>query len=81
MYQVSDDHVWGKDFEARSLLVMGLSGSDKTAEILGMFNRFNENTVLMPDGKSARFARGVLETQGTRKDLGRKTRRALGFPL
>jgi len=71
----------GKDFEARSLLVTGLSGSGKTAEISDMLSRFNETAVLLPDGKAARFACCVLEAKGTWKDLGRKTLHALGYPI
>lgn len=71
----------GTGFEARSLLVTGLSGSGKTAEISDMLNRFNENAVLMPDGNNASFARCVLEAKGTWKDLGRKTLHALGYPI
>lgn len=71
----------GKSFEGRSLLITGLSGSGKTAEISDMLNRFNETAVLLPDGKDARFASGVLEAKGSWKDLGRKTLHALGYPI
>ncbi|QOL83008.1 ATP-binding protein [Pseudooceanicola spongiae] len=69
----------GKGFEACSLLVTGLSGSGKTAEISDMLNRFKESAVRMPDGKDARFASCVLEAKGSWKDLGRKTLHALGY--
>lgn len=69
----------GKGFEARSLLVTGRAGSGKTAAISDMLNRFNETTVLLPDGKDARFAICVLEAKGSWKDLGRKTLNALGY--
>lgn len=71
----------GKSFEARSLLVTGLSGSGKTVEITDMLDRFNESAVLLPDGKPARFACCVLGAKGTWKDLGRKTLQALGYPI
>ena len=71
----------GQSFEARSLLVTGMSGSGKTAEISDMLNRFNESAVPMPDGNSARFARCVLEAKGSWKDLGRKTLHSLGYPI
>ena len=71
----------GQSFEARSLLVTGLSGSGKTAEISDMLKRFNASAVPMPDGKSAKFARCVLEAKGSWKDLGRKTLHALGYPI
>ncbi|NDV52001.1 ATP-binding protein [Salipiger sp. PrR003] len=71
----------GKGFEARSLLVTGLSGSGKTAEISDMLDRFNKSAVPMPDGKQVRFASCVLEAKGSWKDLGRKTLHALGYPI
>uniref|UniRef100_A0A2A3JVE7 Transposase n=1 Tax=Alloyangia mangrovi TaxID=1779329 RepID=A0A2A3JVE7_9RHOB len=71
----------GKSFEGRSLLITGLSGSGKTAEISDMLEQFNESAVLLPDGKPARFACCVLGAKGTWKDLGRKTLQALGYPI
>lgn len=71
----------GQEFEARSLLVTGLSGSGKTAEISDMLQRFNESAVLMPNSKNAKFARCGLEAKGSWKDLGRKTLHAMGYPI
>lgn len=71
----------GKGFEARSLLVTGLSGSGKSAEISDMLKRFNESAVPLPGGEGARIAPCVLEAKGSWKDLGRKTLHALGYPI
>lgn len=71
----------GQDFEARSILVTGLSGSGKTAEISEVLKKFNESSVVLPGGQTARFANCVLEAKGSWKDLGRKTLNALGYPI
>lgn len=71
----------GQAFEARSLLVTGLSGSGKSKEILHLLDLFEKDGVELPCGRPARFARCVLDANGSWKDLGRKTLHALGYPL
>ncbi|WP_092465507.1 ATP-binding protein [Donghicola eburneus] len=68
-------------FEARSLLVTGLSGSGKSKEILHLLDLFWKEAVELPCGKPARFVRCVLDAKGSWKDLGRKTLHALGYPI
>ncbi|MYM56612.1 ATP-binding protein [Thalassovita mangrovi] len=71
----------GRRFEARSMLVTGLSGSGKSTEIEGMLKRFKECEVPLPSGVPADFAECLLASKGSWKDLGKKTLHAIGYPL
>jgi hypothetical protein len=71
----------GKSFEARGILVVGKSRQGKSREIQHILNRFNDGSVIMPDGRSAKFVACVLSGMVTWKDMGLKTLQALGYEL
>ncbi|SPJ26140.1 ATP-binding protein [Palleronia abyssalis] len=70
-----------ESFDAHGLLVTGQSGTGKTTEIMKLISRFNESSVPLPNGNTARFVHCELDGKSTWKDLGRKTLKALGYPI
>lgn len=70
-----------RDFEARGVLVTGLSRVGKTCEIRKILAQFNDGSVIMPDGRSAKIANCLLSGKVTWKDLGVKTLESLGYPM
>jgi len=71
----------GQDFEARGLVVTGLSRVGKTREIKRLVSTFNSSSVLMPDGRPARIIHCILSGKVSWKDLGVKTLEAFGYPM
>lgn len=71
----------GKIFEARDLLVTGLSRIWKTTELRKLIGEFNNSDVIMPDGRPPKIVSVVLKGILTWKDLGIYTmRQGMGFP-
>ncbi|KGM88838.1 AAA domain protein [Roseovarius mucosus DSM 17069] len=71
----------GKYFEGEVLVVTGKSGSGKTSEIVNMMANFNAAEVALPGGQNARMVSKELDRKGGWKDLGKKTLRAMGYPI
>nr|WP_263481079.1 AAA family ATPase [Pseudosulfitobacter pseudonitzschiae] len=71
----------GKYFEGEVLVVTGKSGSGKTSEIVNMMANFNAAEIALPGGQNARMVSKELDRKGGWKDLGKKTLRAMGYPI
>lgn len=71
----------GNYFEGEVLVVTGASGSGKTSEIVNMMNNFNATQIALPGGQKARMVSKELDRKGGWKDLGKKTLRAMGYPI
>jgi hypothetical protein len=75
--KASSDH----PFEARGLLVIGESRQGKSCEIKRLLRKFNDGSVLMPDGRPATIIHCLLSGKLTWKDLGVKVLDKLGYAL
>lgn len=73
--------VGGHWFEAEVLLVTGLSESGKTRETNEVLKRLHAEQIPLPSGAPARIAQCDLSRAGGWKDLGRRTLKAMGYPL
>lgn len=71
----------GKPFEARGVLVIGESRQGKSREIERLRDKFNDGSVIMPDGRSAKILHCILSGKVTWKDLGEKILGLLGYKL
>ncbi|MFG6660753.1 ATP-binding protein [Sulfitobacter sp. 915] len=71
----------GQPFEARGLLVIGESRQGKSREIQRLREKFNDGSVIMPDGRPATILHCILSGKVTWKDLGVKILGLLGYPL
>jgi hypothetical protein len=71
----------GAGFEARGLLVTGISRVGKSREIRRAVTLFNDAANMMPDGRPARVVQCTLSARVSWKDLGIKTLGALGYQL
>lgn len=71
----------GAGFEARGLLVTGISRVGKSREIRRAVTQFNDAAIMMPDGRPAHIIQCNLSGRVSWKDLGIKTLGALGYNL
>lgn len=71
----------GGRFEADCVLLTGPSGCGKTREMNDLLRRFMESEALLPDGQPARFLECVLDSKEGWKGLGKKTIKAMGYPI
>ncbi|MCZ0813764.1 ATP-binding protein [Roseovarius sp. EGI FJ00037] len=71
----------GKPFEARGVLVIGESRQGKSHEILRLRTKFNDGSVIMPDGRPAKIIHCFLSGKITWKDLGVNILELLGYKL
>ncbi|PWR00993.1 hypothetical protein DKT77_19305 [Meridianimarinicoccus roseus] len=71
----------GDAFEARGILVTGLSRQGKTKELTRLVSKFNEDVIVMPDGRPAKIIQCVLSGKVTWKDLGVKILKEFGYEL
>ncbi|SEP13393.1 AAA domain-containing protein [Salinihabitans flavidus] len=71
----------GNPFEARGLMVIGESRQGKSREIQRLLERFNDGSVVMPDGRQGTIIHCILSGKVTWKDLGLKVLHQLGYPL
>lgn len=71
----------GQSFEARGILVIGESRQGKSREIQQLREKFNDGSVIMPDGRPAKIIHCMLSGKVTWKDLGVKILGLLGYPL
>lgn len=71
----------GKPFEARGVLVIGKSRQGKSTEINRLLARFNDGSVIMPDGRPGTFLQCILSGKITWKDLGVRILKLLNYPL
>ena len=70
-----------RPFEARGLLVIGESRQGKSREIQSLLEKFNDGSIVMPDGRQAKIIHILLSGKVTWKDLGLKVLDELGYPL
>ncbi|WP_323767326.1 AAA family ATPase [Marinovum sp.] len=71
----------GQPFEARGIMVIVESRQGKSREIQRLREKFNDGTVIMPDGRPAKILHCILSGKVTWKDLGVKILGLLGYPL
>ena len=71
----------GISFESQCLIVTGEPGSGKTKEVNHQIAQFNDEGILLPDGKPARIVSCLLDAKGGWKDLGSTTLRSLDYPI
>lgn len=71
----------GAWFEGELLLVTGLSESGKTRETNEVLKLLHAEQVPLPSGAPARIVQCDLSRAGGWKDLGRRTLKAMGYPL
>jgi hypothetical protein len=71
----------GHAFEARGLLVIGESRQGKSREIQRIRDKFNDGSVIMPDGRRAVIIHCILSGKVTWKDLGVRILGLLEYPL
>lgn len=71
----------GQPFEARGVLVIGESRQGKSHEIERLREKFNDGSVIMPDGRPAKILHCILSGKVTWKDLGVKILGLLGYEL
>jgi hypothetical protein len=71
----------GVRFESEILLVTGHSGTGKTKEVDNLLTLFNASEAALPTGQKARIVPCILDRKGGWKDLGKKTLRAMGYPI
>jgi hypothetical protein len=71
----------GRPFEARGVLVIGESRQGKSREIQRLLEKFNDGSVIMPDGRPAKIIHCILSGKVTWKDLGVKILEVLKYPL
>ena len=71
----------GRPFEARGMLVTGLSRNGKTHELERAIAGLHDRQELMPDGRPARIVHCLLTRSVSWKELGRKTVEAMGYPM
>ena len=68
-------------FEARGVMVIGESRQGKSREIQRLLEKFNDGSVVMPDGREGKIIHCILSGKVTWKDLGLKVLQQLGYPL
>lgn len=71
----------GRPFEARGVLVTGLSRNGKTHELERAIAGFHDRQEMMPDGRPARIVHCLLSRSVSWKELGRKTAEAMGYRM
>lgn len=71
----------GRPFEARGILVIGESRQGKSREIQSLLEKFNDGSVIMPDGRPAKIIQCILSGKITWKDMGMKILSVLGYKL
>lgn len=71
----------GCPFEARGLMVIGESRQGKSREIQRLLEKFNDGSVVMPDGRPAKIIHCILSGKVTWKDMGEKILSQLGYKL
>lgn len=68
-------------FEARGLMVIGEPRQGKSKEIQCLLKKFNDGSVVMPDGRQGTIIHCLLSGKVTWKDLGLRVLDELGYPL
>ena len=71
----------GRPFEARGVLLIGESRQGKSTETNRLLARFNDGSVVMPDGRPGIFLQCILSGKITWKDLGVRILNLLKYPL
>nr|WP_309504524.1 ATP-binding protein [uncultured Roseovarius sp.] len=71
----------GKPFEARGIMVTGESRQGKSHEIDRLLQKFNDGSVVMPDGRPAKIIHCMLSGKITWKDMGKSILETLGYKI
>ena len=69
----------GQAFEARGVLVIGKTRQGKTREITKLCEQFNDDNIIMPDGRPAQILNCFLSGKITWKDLGARILKQLNY--